>query len=274
MGPEPIGSGKRRPCQPRTTALWQRQWREIGRCREPNRHSLSPHSFFLTESFNFQRPYAVASGHGPLRATEPLAYTRRTPSHHHGRPLDGPKRPADALHLDPDTFGRADVDDDQVVLDHADQTGQGIGHPQEVLPAESALKNRQLQPGTKPFHGFVDPAPTLLVGDVVAHQVDMIHAASPGHKGGVSGYFTGQVTDQQPGLHLEEPSIADAVVENRVGDLLAQPPLESGDEALPAGRLQIAPGGGGDKILPLDLAVVDGANSRRSRPGIPRDPGR
>ena len=147
MGPEPIGSGKRRPCQPRTTALWQRQWREVGRCREPNRHSLSPHSFFLTESFNFQRPYAVASGHGPLRATEPLAYTRRTPSHHHGRPLDGPERSADAFHLDPDALGRADVDDDLVVLGHADQVGQGIGHPQEVLPAESALR-------------LISPAPT------------------------------------------------------------------------------------------------------------------
>ena len=142
LAPENRGLANQRPA-----SLSEGSGERLVGSRESNRCSPSPHSFFLAKSFNFQRPYAVASGHGLLRGTKPLAYTRRPPSHHHGRPLDGPERSADAFHLDPDALGRADVDDDLVVLGHADQVGQGIGHPQEVLPAESALR-------------LISPAPT------------------------------------------------------------------------------------------------------------------
>ena len=62
---------------------------------------------------------------------------------------------------------------------------------------------------------------------------------------------------EQAGLQLEQPAVAESVVQQRVGDLLCQTAFEGFYEIASGGGAERDAAGGAQEVVGLDLAVVD-----------------
>src|SRR5690606_8685345 len=86
---------------------------------------------------------------------------------------------------------------------------------------------------------------------------------SPHPKLGIPRELAEEDAAQEAGLYLENATIADAVVEDGMGDELVHAALEGEDEALACGRREGDGAGGGDEVVGADDAVVEGADDGR-----------
>jgi hypothetical protein len=95
-----------------------------------------------------------------------------------------------------------------------------------------ALENGELEVVPVAEHELEYTPQPLGIRDVVGNDVHVAHG-SPDPKLGVVFDLADKKARKEPSLYLEDPSIADAVVENGVTHQLIHPPLERENQALP-----------------------------------------
>ena len=89
--------------------------------------------------------------------------------------LNGIERFAHAFHAQLDAVRGTQVDNEQVIFAPVDHPAEMVLHAKPLLRGKAAMKDRQLEPFSEPFHGPVHFTPALWVPDIIADQISMLH---------------------------------------------------------------------------------------------------
>jgi hypothetical protein len=138
------------------------------------------------------------------------------------------------------TFDGADVDEENLVFVVVDDAGEVGAKFDELSVVELTLEDGELEVFAPAEHELVDLAKALGVADVVGDDEGLAGVAHGGSladaKLRVAGELAEQHATEQACLDFEYTAVADAVVEDGMGDELVHPPFERHDQALARGR--------------------------------------
>src|SRR5690606_23057394 len=151
---------------------------------------------------------------------------------------------------------RTEVDEEHLVLPMMNHRGKLHLQTDPFPVVEHAPEHGKLQVLAAPAHDLEYPSQPIRIADVVGDQVDGPHW-SPRQERGVLGNLAEQEPSEEPRLDLQHAPVADAVVEDSVGDELVHPPLVRLDQLLPRCGFDGHAEAGADEIVGADDPAVD-----------------